>query len=1219
MPEQPIKFRSHPAKNTGGASEHGHANESVTMPPNAGFLHGQANGGLTMPPDAVAVSHEYAELAVTSNFTFLTGASHPDELVTQAAKLGYAAVAITDTNTLAGIVRAHVAAKEAGIQLIVGTRLTFLDAPGLDVLVYPTDLASYSRLCRLLTFGKRQAPKGQCHLQLQDLLKDNAGLLAVVVAPSEPTDEFCASLGAMKEAFDDDRLSLAASCLYGPDDRGRLDRIAQLARRTGIPLIATNDVHYHIPRRRALQDVLTCIKHGCTLAEAGLALLPNAERHLKEPAEMARLFAGHQSALARSVEIARRASGFSLEQLRYQYPHEVCPPGLAPIEHLANLAWAGAAQRYPAGVPDHIRKQLEHELALIDELKYAPYFLTVHDLVCFARSRGILCQGRGAAANSAVCFCLGVTSVDPDRIEVLFERFISRERNEPPDIDIDFEHERREEVIQYIYGKYGRDRAALTAEVISYRSRLAIREVGKVLGFSEDCIERLIAGRDEDHVVSEATLAEAGLNMRDPLAAALVLLVDDLMGFPRHLSQHVGGFVITQERLCDLVPIENAAMPDRTIIEWDKDDIDALGMIKVDCLGLGMLTCIRKCFELVGRQYGRDLTLATIPAEDPVVYDMICQADTVGVFQIESRAQMSMLPRLRPRCFYDLVIEVAIVRPGPIVGDMVHPYLRRRQGLEKVEYPNEQVREVLGKTLGVPLFQEQAMRLSMVAGGFTPDQADKLRRAIASKRGKERLEELGRLLVKGMLERGYSLDFASRCFQQFHGFSEYGFPESHAASFALLVYASCWLKRRYLAAFAAALLNSQPMGFYAPAQIVSDAQHHGVEVRAVDVNRSGWDCRLERRESGGGKRESGAGEPESGSRNLESGKKKETGHRDAENAERMQSERPFKAFSEASASPRPVLPFRIPDSGFPIPNFAIRLGLRMVKGVRQADALAIEQAVERDGPFGTIPWLQQASGVGKSCLRQLAAADAFRSMGLDRQAALWQIRCLRDEPMPLFDSGRESGIGKRESGKIKDNTCRRRDAESAERKPFQDLSKAFAFSESSAPLRQVLSFPIPDSGFPIPASESYQLPAVGEFQKVMQDYASLGLSLRKHPMAFLRPSLEKRRVATTQEVRDPARKPHGALARVAGVVLVRQRPSSASGVVFVTLEDETGSANLVIRPALATQFKKALAGSVLLASGKVERVGEVIHVLVSGLWDISAELGQLARQSRDYR
>jgi error-prone DNA polymerase len=1063
MPELPHKIRPHPARAARG--------EAICAAP---------------------ADVPYAELAVTSNFTFLTGASHPEELVARAAELGYAAVAVADTNTLAGIVRAHVAAREHGIGFAVGCRLALADPPGLEVLVYPTDLSAYGRLCELLTLGKRRAAKGQCRLVLHDLLENSAGLLAVIVPPESLDQRFVEVLQGLSATFDDDRLSILARQLYGPDEQSDLARLVALSKHVRIPLMASNDALYHVPQRRRLQDVLTCIRHGCSLAEAGYRLHANAERHLKASREMARLMADCPRAVRRAVEVARRAAAFSLDELRYQYPDEICPPARSPIEHLADLTWAGAGERYPQGVSDRVREQILHELKLIDELNYAPYFLTVHDLVVFARSRGILCQGRGAAANSAVCFALGVTAVDPERIEVLFERFISRERNEPPDIDIDFEHERREEVIQYIYSKYGRDRAALTAEVISYRPRSAVRDIGKVLGLSLDAVDRLAKtldfwGADE---ISDENLTQAGLRPDDPTVQRLRELAHEMMGFPRHLSQHVGGFVITRTPLSRLVPIENAAMPDRTVIEWDKDDIDAMGMLKVDCLGLGMLTCIRKCFEMIARRHGRPLSLATIPPEDPAVYDRICQADTVGVFQIESRAQMSMLPRLRPRCFYDLVIEVAIVRPGPIVGDMVHPYLRRRNGQEPVEYPDDAIKQVLGKTLGVPLFQEQAMRLAIVAAGFTPGQADKLRRAIGSKRSREQVLDFGRRLIEGMTARGYSLEFATRVFKQIQGFSSYGFPESHAASFALLVYASAWLKRYYPATFAACLLNSQPMGFYAPAQIVRDAREHGVTVLPVDVNYSGWDCRL-----------------------------------------------------EVARRPRGR-------------EMCVRLGMRLVKSLRRADAMAIERAVAGHGPFADVHALRSASGAAVASLRALAQADAMGSMGITRQAALWQIRAMRDDGPLLAGDG-------------------------------PDLLEA--------------------------------LPVIPEFDKVMKDYSVTGLSLRKHPMAFLRDSLRARQVAATSQVRDPAKQPHGSYVKVAGVVLVRQRPSSAAGVIFITLEDETGSANVMIRPSVLPRLKKAaMHAGVLMASGRVERNGSVVHVLVEELDDITDELRALSVQSRNF-
>jgi error-prone DNA polymerase len=775
----------------------------------------------------------YAELHCRSNFSFLEGASHPDELVQRAAELGYAGLAITDRNSLAGVVRAHVAAREIGLKLLIGAEVTPGDAA--PVLLLAVDRAGYGRLSQLLTVGKRRAPKGECRLTLDDIARHAQGLLACAAA----------DLPRYRELFAD-RCYALAELFHGPDDERGLERMIADAQQARVPLVAANDVHYHVPRRQFLQDVLTAIRLRRPVARLAAAILPNGERYLKSPRQMAELFASCPAAVTRTLEVASRCS-FSLDELKYEYPDELCPAGTTPMEYLVRLTWQGAHGRYPGGIPARVRSLIEHELRLIEDLRYEAYFLTVRDLVHFARSRNILCQGRGSAANSVVCFCLEITSVDPERIDVLFERFISRERNEAPDIDVDFEHERREEVIQYVYDRFGRERAGMTAEVISYRPRSAIRDVGKALGLSLDRVD-LLAGTLEHFHETEtlaARLREAGMNPTSRLARQLMYLVREIQGFPRHLSQHVGGLVITRGPLCELVPIENAAMPGRTIIEWDKDDLDSLGILKVDCLALGMLTAIRKCFDLVEKHHGRRFTLASVPAEDPQVYEMVSRADTMGVFQIESRAQMAMLPRLRPREFYDLVIEVAIVRPGPIQGDMVHPYLRRRAREEAVDYPDERVRAVLEKTLGVPIFQEQAMRLVVVAAGFTPGEADQLRRAMGAWRKPGLIDRFQKKLIDGLLANGYSAEFAERVFRQLRGFGEYGFPESHAASFALLVYVSAWLKRYYPAAFAAALLNSQPMGFYAPAQLVSDARRHGVEIRPVDVNFSDWDCTLE--------------------------------------------------------------------------------------------------------------------------------------------------------------------------------------------------------------------------------------------------------------------------------------------------------------------------------------------------------------------------------------
>ncbi len=1062
----------------------------------------------------------YAELAVTSNFTFLTGASHPDELAAQAAHLGLHAVAITDRNSLAGVVRAHVAAKETGIPLVVGTRLVFADVTQFDLLVYPTNRSAYGRLCHMLTTGKRRAEKGHCHLTLCDVCDNQQDWLAIVLPRGPFEADALAALDRLRTAFDDDRLSLAITRLYDAADAVQLAACRRASQRFEIPLVAVNDVHYHHPGRRLLQDVLTCVRSGCTVHDAGFRLFPNGERHLKSADEMARLFADFPDAVARTVEIADRARGFSLDQLRYEYPHEICPRGMTAMAYLRELTWQGAERHYPQGVPSDVRVRIEHEFKLIAELEYAPYFLTVHDIVRFARSRGILCQGRGAAANSAVCFCLDVTAVDPDRIDMLFERFVSRERNEPPDIDIDFEHERREEVIQYIYRKYGRLRAGLTAEVITYRGRSAVRDVGKALGLSLDLVDRLAKGIshwgsdvfDSDEHGLDA-LREIGVNPDDRVIRDLIALTRTIIGFPRHLSQHVGGFVITRGLLSELVPIENAAMPDRTVIEWDKDDIEAMGMLKVDVLGLGMLSCIRKAFELIARHHGRAWTLATIPAEDPQVYEMIQRADTVGVFQIESRAQMTMLPRLRPACFYDLVIEVAIVRPGPIVGNMVHPYLRRRNGEERPYYPDEKVKQVLAKTLGVPLFQEQAMSLAIVAAGFSPGEAELLRRAITAWKRGDRIAHWKERFITGMRGNGYEEAFAEQCFARLRGFSEYGFPESHAASFALLVYASCWLKHYYPAAFAAALLNSQPMGFYAPAQIVRDARDHGVTVRAIDVLQSDWETTLE---------------------------PCEVDHADSRGVVRGEAE------AVSGASPRAA-------------GRAVRLGMHLVKGLREADARRVAEALRahRD-QITSITALWRISGVAASSLHTLAQADAFASFGLSRQQALWEVNKLKGRPLPLFDR-------------------------------LQD---------------DVVEVP---------------LPPTAELSEVGRDYQRFGLSLKRHPMTFLRASLEREGVITAAMLKDERQTPHKSVAAVAGIVLFRQRPSTAKGVIFMTLEDETGRSDLIFRPGIYKRFRRMVFSSmILLVRGRVERNGLVVHVLPTSVEDLAPRLMRLPQMSRDF-
>jgi error-prone DNA polymerase len=788
------------------------------------------------------VPMRYAELHCLSNFSFLEAASHPDELVARAAEQGYAALAITDANTLAGVVRANTATKDHPLKLIVGSEIRPTDAA--PVVLWAKDRTGYANLCRLITTGRRRAPKGECQLSIEDIAQNHTHLVAGVVPTPHAERLKLADCHRYREIFGESAY-LLAELHQGPHDDYRVDWLNVLSRESTLPLVAANNVLFHTRERKPLHDVVTAIRHRRTVHEAAEFLEPNGARYLRPLKDIERFLANIPGAIDRTLEIADQCT-FRLDELRYEYPEELAPAGMTPLQYLTQLTWQGAKERYPAGLPDKVRGLIEHELKLIEELHYEPYFLTVWDLVRFARSRNILCQGRGSAANSVVCFCLGVTSVDPERINVLFERFVSRERDEAPDIDVDFEHERREEVLQYLYEKYGRDRTGITAVTTTYRPRSAIRDVGKAIGFSLDLVDRL--AKNADHYSRsndyEQRCKEAGLDITSRIGRQFLWLVREILGFPRHLSQHTGGMVITRGPLHELVPIENAAMEGRTVVQWNKDDLDDLGILKVDCLSLGMLTAIRKCFELVEKTTGRKLTLATIPEGDPNVYDMICEADTIGVFQIESRAQMSMLPRLKPRCYYDLVIEVAIVRPGPIQGNMVHPYLRRRNGQEEESYPNEAIENVLKKTLGVPLFQEQCMQLAVVAAGFTPGEADQLRRAMGAWRRPGIIDQFRTRLLDGMAKHGLTGEFAERVFEQIRGFGEYGFPESHAASFALLVYVSAWLKHYYPAAFCASLINSQPMGFYAPSQLVKDSQNHGVEVHPADVNASDWDCTL---------------------------------------------------------------------------------------------------------------------------------------------------------------------------------------------------------------------------------------------------------------------------------------------------------------------------------------------------------------------------------------
>jgi len=1036
---------------------------------------------------------DYAELQVTTNYSFLRGGSHPQELVERAIELGHTAIGITDRNTLAGVVRAFAASRDEKkpkdprhdrIKLLVGSRLETRD--GCSLLAYPTDLDAYKRLSRLLTLGNRRTEKGQCDIGFDDLAEHAEGLLAIVLPPRNPEDPaFRDRLQKLAELFEG-RCYLAASMLYRGDDARRLALLDDLAERHCVKLVATNDVHYHVPERRALQDVVTAIRLGCTVEELGFRSFASAERHLKAPAEMARLFRRHPHAIAHTQEIVKRC-GFSLRQLTYQYP-VVYEGGETPMDKLMRLTWEGAKWRYPEGVPNKVAGTIRREFALIDHKGIAPYFLTVHEIVKEARDRGILCQGRGSAANSAVCYCLGITSVNPAETEVLFERFLSNSRNEPPDIDVDFEHERREEIIQWIYETKSRDRAALAATVISFRSRSAIREVGKVLGLSPDTVGVMAdtvwgmgsGGVKADHV------REAGLDPMDPRIMLALELSSALCGFPRHLSQHVGGFVLTEGRLDELMPIQNAAMEKRTVVEWDKDDLDVLDIYKVDVLALGMLTALSKSFALIERHFGEKLSLAMRPTDENV-YEMLCRADSVGVFQVESRAQMSMLPRLRPREYYDLVVQVAIVRPGPIQGGMVHPYLKNRANPGTVVYPKDELRAVLERTLGVPLFQEQAMQIAIVGAGFSPEKADELRRAMATFRHNGTIHKFKTPFIEGMVGKKYDRDFAERCFRQIEGFGEYGFPESHAASFAILVYASSYVKHYYPEVFTAALLNSQPMGFYAPAQLVRDAKEHGVEVRPPDINASDWDCVLEPGRSN---------------------------------------------------------------------RCALRLGLRQVTGLSKEAAM---QMVARRGdrPYRDPSDLWRRSGLNKKQIVALARADAFASLDLTRRDVLWAVRGFSDGQLPLLDT--EAGA------------C--------------DVEPAVA------------------------------LPALTLGEQVVDDYSSFSMSLRSHPLELLRATLAQRGMSSTETLKTAK---NGQILTLAGLVLVRQRPGTASGVVFVTLEDEFGIANLVVWPKVFDTHRRIVMGARLMGvRGRIQCQGEdeykVIHLVADELWDLSAELDSISR------
>ena len=1067
-------------------------------------------------------NQSYAELCVTSNFTFLTGASHPEELVTRAAELGLEAIAITDRNSLAGVVRAYSALKELQRQatdaikvrsdqqvdsssrqrfggskaiarpevlrlpkLIVGCRLVLCDSP-VDWIALPQDRPAYARLTRLLTLGKRRVGKGECQLDMRDLLDGCSGMILIALPQgnihAKPVAQHIQTAMRRYPGF----VFLGAVPQYNGSDQAYLQCCARLAHKTAAPMVAMGDVLMHHGSRRQLADVLTCMREHITIDQIGTRALPNGERRLKGADDMGRMFRNHPAALRRTLEIAARC-GFCLSQLSYEYPNEVAEGGEDPQERLARLAHEGLQRRYPQGAPDKAHAQVKKELALVKKLNFPAYFLTVHDIVQFAKSQGILCQGRGSAANSILCYLLGITDVSPETITMVVERFVSEHRGEPPDIDVDFEHERREEVIQHIYTKYGRHRAGLCATVIHFRSRAAIREVGKVMGLSQDVTANLsgqIWGQSNKGADPER-IRELGLDMNNRRLAQTIELIGEIIGFPRHLSQHVGGFIITKGRLDELCPIENAAMEDRTVIEWDKDDIDALGILKVDILSLGMLTCIRKCFDLITQHGGQEYSIATIPQEDTSTYDMLCVADAVGVFQVESRAQMNFLPRMKPREFYDLVIEVAIVRPGPIQGGMVQPYIKRRQGLESVNFPSKELEEVLGKTLGIPLFQEQAMQIAVVAAGFTPEDADRLRRSLATFRRMGTIGGFRDQFINGMLKNGYEPDFCARCFSQIEGFAEYGFPESHAAAFAMLAYVSAWLKRHHPAIFACALLNSQPMGFYAPAQIVRDVREHQVEVRPICVNNSGWDNTLERRADD---------------------------------------------------------------------TLALRLGFRQIKGFREEDAGWIKAARGNGYPDPESLWLR--AGIGPAVLERLAEADAFADMGLGRRNALWQVKAIRGKiPLPLF------------------------------------------------------SDPIDGEGIQEP---DVTLPTMHLGEEVVEDYVAMRLSLRAHPMELLRPNI-------------PGLTPHDKLATVppgrisvCGLVITRQRPGTASGVVFLTLEDETGVSNVVVWPKIYEQFRRTVMGGRLLrVTGYLQREGIVVHLIAQNIDDMSHRLSDLGHPMDD--
>jgi error-prone DNA polymerase len=1079
----------------------------------------------------------YAELVCRSNYSFLQGASHPEELVRRAAELGLSALAITDDDGFYGLVKAHLEAKQRQLQLIIGSRLILYGAPPLTL--YAANTTGYARLSTWISESRLAHPKGEAGLPWRTLLDRTDGLVAVL--PTAPDTPEHPALAPLAEAFPG-RFYVGVSRHLTADDDARVDRALHWAEQLEVPLLAHNDVHTHVRARQPLQDVLCAIRNGTTVVKAGTLLFPNGERTLKSSDELMALFPDCPEAVGRTLEVAS-ACTFSLDQLRYQFSEEAMPEGLTPMRYLVQLVEAGLRFRYPSGLPDDVRRQIDREYALIEALDYPGYFLALWDIVRFARERGILCQGRGSAANSAVCFALQITSIDPVRMGLLFERFLSMERREPPDIDVDFEHERREEVLQYVYEKHGRRRAAMVCEHICFRGRMALREVGKALGLSLDQVDRLAKAVDfGDDALGAEQLQQAGLSGGDLAVQQTVALARQLVGMPRHLSIHVGGFVITNGDLTALVPVENGAMEERTVVQWEKDDLSALNILKVDLLALGMLTVISRCFELIRELNGEEWSMATIPAEDPAVYDMLCEGDSIGTFQVESRAQQNMLPRLKPRCFYDLVVEIAIIRPGPIVGEMVHPYLRRRNGEEEVTYPSLEVKDILSRTLGVPLFQEQAMKLAMVAAGFSAGESDRLRRALTNKRADELLPPFRERFIEGSVSRGYSREFAERCFDSFRGFSHYGFPESHSASFALIAYASSWLKKYYPAAFCAALLDSQPMGFYAPHTLVDDARRHGVEVAAVDINASTWMCQLEPKPT--------APSPDDEDAFLPA-KRAKAPWGDGVRGQQGRGEGLHEVAEAGDEDTEPLTPALSPfhrERGTTPrgeQGIMLRLGFELVRGLREESARRIE-AARLDGPFLSVADVARRTRIPRHELTRLALAGALNSLCFNRRNALWDLHALG---------------------------------------PFDEDDLFF--------------------GLPMVADRA-DFPTMSPAERVAADFETVSLSLESHPVGLLRPQLKRLGAVTSSKLLEI---PSSRIAKIGGLVIVRQRPPTAKGFTFLSMEDEDGIANVIIEPSLFEKYRREITATPLLvATGRVERSGKVVNLKVTHLAALVPEL-----------